>query len=138
METTLGAIKKPNVQLEDSNMLIVGREVGQSVIIDDVIKVTILQIGSKPRLAIDAPKHIIINRVKQNENSSKGLNKRTKLIGDTIQIGESIKVSVLQTGSGLLRFAIDAPKHINIFREELYKPNVCPDIENLKFSLETK
>jgi sRNA-binding carbon storage regulator CsrA len=37
-------------------LLIVGREIGQSVIIGDVIKVTVLQIQSKLKVDIDAPK----------------------------------------------------------------------------------
>jgi sRNA-binding carbon storage regulator CsrA len=41
--------------MEDGNMLIVGREIGQPVLIDDVIKSTVLQFGFKLRLVIDAP-----------------------------------------------------------------------------------
>jgi len=111
---------KAKEPLEDGNVLIVGREIGQSVIIGDVVKVTVLHDGSKQRLAIDAPEHIRISRDKeyQNPNSCK---KRVKKVVDSIRIGNSVKVSVLQTETGLLRFAIDAPKEISIYREELYK-----------------
>ncbi|MFJ7726529.1 carbon storage regulator [Neobacillus sp. NPDC097160] len=102
-------------------MLIVGREIGQSVIIGDVIKVTVLQMGSKLRLAIDAPKHLRVTQVKQNEGSLTKLNRGARIIHPTTIIGDFIKVTILQTNSGLLRFAIDAPKEITIFREELYK-----------------
>jgi carbon storage regulator CsrA len=111
-------------------MLIVGREVGQSVIIDDVIKVTVLQIGSKLRLAIDAPKNLRISQIKQDQNRNARLNKRTKIIGDTTIIGDFIKVAILQTETGLLRFAIDAPKEISIYREELYKARFLSEIKN--------
>jgi carbon storage regulator CsrA len=104
-------------------MLIVGREVGQSVIIGDVVKVTALQIGSKPRLAIDAPNYFHISQVKQNGCNLYKLKKGARIIGTTTLIGDFIKVTILQTESGLLRFAIDAPKEISIFREELYNGN---------------
>ena len=107
--------------MEDSNVLIVGREIGQSVIIDEVIKVTVLQVGSKLRLVIDAPKDVSITKVKESKKSSNYLKKGTKIIESSTQIGENIKITILQTESGLLRFAIDAPKKISIFREELYK-----------------
>jgi carbon storage regulator CsrA len=113
-------------------MLIVGREVGQSVIIDDVIKVTVLQIGSKLRLAIDAPKNFHISQVKQDQKRNAGLNKRTRIIGDTTMIGNFIKVAILQTETGLLRFAIDAPKEISIYREELYKGNRLSKNQNVQ------
>jgi carbon storage regulator CsrA len=106
--------------LEEGKMLIIGREVGQSVIIGDEIKVTVLQKGSKFQLAIDAPKHIQIIRVKQSPNNMENLKKQARIIGETVQIGELIKVSILQTESGLIRFAIVAPKEITVFREEIY------------------
>ncbi len=116
--------------LEDGNMLIVGREIGQSVIIGEVVKVTVLQFGSKLSLAIDAPKHIRITRDKQTE-ASNSYKKRVKKVGDTIQIGSSVKLTVLQTQSGLLRFAIDAPKEISIFREELYESKLPAGNQNV-------
>jgi carbon storage regulator CsrA len=108
--------------VEDGSVLIVGREIGQSVIIGDVVKVTVLQMGSKPRLAIDAPNYFRISQVKQNGSNRDKLKKGARIIGTTL-IGDFIKVTILQTESGLLRFAIDAPKEISIFREELYKGN---------------
>jgi carbon storage regulator CsrA len=100
-------------------LLIVGREIGQSVIIGDVIKVTVLQIQSKLKVVIDAPKNIRISYEKQIIPRLTQLKKRVRIIGETIAIGEDIKVTILQTESGLLRFAIDAPKEISIYREEL-------------------
>jgi carbon storage regulator CsrA len=100
-------------------LLIVGREIGQSVIIGDVIKVTVLQIQSKLKVVIDAPKNIRISFEKQITPRISQMKKRVRIIGETIAIGEDIKVTILQTESGLLRFAIDAPKEISIYREEL-------------------
>ena len=101
-------------------MLIVGREIGQSVIIGDVVKVTVLHDGSKLRVAVDAPKHIRISRDKENQNCN-SYKKQVKKVVDSIRIGDSVKVTVFQIETGLLRFAIDAPKEISIFREELYE-----------------
>jgi carbon storage regulator CsrA len=89
------------------------------VIIGDVIKVTVLQIHSKLKIVIDAPKNIRISYEKQITPRISQLKKRVRIIGETIAIGEDIKVTILQTESGLLRFAIDAPKEISIYREEL-------------------
>jgi carbon storage regulator CsrA len=100
-------------------LLIVGREIGQSVIIGHVFKVTVLQIQSKLKVVIDAPKNIRISNEKQITPRINQMKKRVRIIGETIVIGEDIKVTILQTESGLLRFAIDAPKEITIYREEL-------------------
>jgi carbon storage regulator CsrA len=102
-------------------LLIVGREIGQSVIIGEVIKVTVLQIQSKLKVVIDAPKNIRISYEKQITQKFNQIKKRVRIIGETIAIGEDIKVTILQTESGLLRFAIDAPKEVSIYREELIK-----------------
>ncbi|MEH7308898.1 carbon storage regulator [Neobacillus drentensis] len=110
-------------------MLIVGREIGQSVIIDGVIKVTVQNVRSKLRLDIDAPKGIRISKVPNDEGNRDFLKKGTRIIDSSILIGENIKVTILETESGLLRFAIDAPKEVSIFREELYKKNQIPLIK---------
>jgi carbon storage regulator CsrA len=121
--------------VEAGIVLIVGREIGQSVIIGDVIKVTVLQFGSNLRLAIDAPKKMRISQVKQHGLGQNKLKKGTKIIGETTLIGENIKVTVSQTESGLLRIAIEAPKEINIYREELYKGNLLLSNQMIKSSL---
>ncbi|WML39364.1 carbon storage regulator [Neobacillus sp. OS1-2] len=102
-------------------MLIVGREVGQSVIIDNEIKVTVLQYGSKFKLAVDAPNYVRISSISQNPNKQGWPKKTDRKIGQTVQIGDHVKIAMIQTQSGLLRFAIDAPKEISVFREEIYK-----------------
>lgn len=112
-------------------MLIVGREIGQSVIIGNVIKVTVLQTGLKPRIAIEAPKHIKISKLKQHPRDIVALKKQMRKIIDTILIGDAIKITILQTFSGLLRFAIEAPKHISIFREELCQSISLEKSENI-------
>ncbi|WHY94146.1 carbon storage regulator [Neobacillus cucumis] len=107
--------------MEAANLLIVGREIGQSVIIGDVIKITVQKRCSKPQLLIDAPKHISISQNNQIGSSRVRLKKSVRMIGKQTLIGDLIKVALLQTDSGLLRIGIEAPKDIRIFREELYK-----------------
>jgi carbon storage regulator CsrA len=102
-------------------MLIIGREIGQSVIIGNEVIVTISQIGSKLRLKVDAPNHIRVQRVKQHSNCNGKLKKGAKIVGDSLLIGEDIRVCIIQTKSGLIRLAIEAPKEITIYRKELYK-----------------
>lgn len=100
-------------------MLIIGREVGQSVIIGKGIKVTVLQYGSRLQLAIDAPPNRPVTRIKSLSGINGKMNNRTRTIGDMFQIGETIKVTLLLTENGLYRIAIDAPKEVRITREEL-------------------
>jgi carbon storage regulator CsrA len=83
-------------------------------------------------MIIDAPKGIRISKVKENEPRGEYLKKGTRIIESSTQIGENIKVTILQTESGLLRFAIDAPKEVSIFREELYKRNQIPNNQKEK------
>ena len=42
-------------------------------------------------------------------------------VGESIYIGDDIKVKVNEVGPGWARLAIDAPKSISIVREELLK-----------------
>jgi carbon storage regulator CsrA len=104
-------------------VLIVGREIGQSVIIGDEIKVTVIQKDSKLRLVIDSPTFFQIKKLEKSSYSGAAKKKRTQKIGETVLIGDQVRVSILQTESGLLRFAIDAPKEISVYREEIYMKN---------------
>ena len=107
-------------------MLIVGRGVGESVIIDDSIRVTVVQIGSKFHLAIDAPEGVSVTRINQSSSDIRRLKERARRVGETVLIGDNVKVTILQTESGLLRFAIDAPREISVYREELYQNREKP------------
>ncbi|WP_318507826.1 carbon storage regulator [Bacillus sp. T3] len=111
-------------------MLIVGREIGQSVIIGNSIKITVLQAGLQPRVAIKAPKNLRITKVKQHP-SNKCVGKQVRKIIYTILIEDKIKVTIMQTVSGLIRFAIEAPKEIGIFREELCQTNYLSESEEV-------
>jgi carbon storage regulator CsrA len=113
-------------------MLIVGREIGQSVIIGDEIKVTVTQKNSQLQLLIYSPDSIEIRKIEKGTYSSGGLKKRNHKLGETVLIGDQVKLTILQTESGLLRFAIDAPKEISVFREEIYKNIVSNQLKNKK------
>lgn len=68
-------------------MLIVGREIGQSVIIGDDIKVTVLQIDSQLRLSIDAPKHIRISQLYEKVGITDKLKKGARIIVPQHELG---------------------------------------------------
>ena len=44
-----------------------------------------------------------------------------RCVGESIYIGDDVKVKVNEVGPGWARLAIDAPKSISIVREELLK-----------------
>jgi carbon storage regulator len=70
-------------------MLVLGRKIGEKIVIDDNIYVTILQVREgQVRIGIDAPKNIPILRfelVKEVENENKLAHKNTHEFIDTIK-----------------------------------------------------
>lgn len=45
----------------------------------------------------------------------------TRRIGETINIGDDVRVTVLGTNRNQVRFGIDSPKEIAVHREEIYQ-----------------
>jgi len=45
----------------------------------------------------------------------------TRRIGETLIIGDDVKVTVLNAQGSQVRLGVDAPKHIKVHREEIYK-----------------
>lgn len=45
----------------------------------------------------------------------------TRNSGESVLIGDDIKITVLNTGSSQIRLAIEAPKHVPVHREEIYQ-----------------
>jgi carbon storage regulator len=45
----------------------------------------------------------------------------TRRIGESIQIGDDIKLTVLAVQGLTVRMGIEAPKHIRVHREEIYE-----------------
>jgi carbon storage regulator len=65
-------------------MLILTRRLGESIIIEDTIKVTVVDINNQQiKLGIDAPKHITINR----EEVAKKVKDENKLSSNSMIIG---------------------------------------------------
>lgn len=65
-------------------MLILTRKLGESIIIEDNIKVTVVDINNQQiKLGIDAPKHITINR----EEIAKKVKEENQLSSNSVIIG---------------------------------------------------
>ena len=45
----------------------------------------------------------------------------TRRWGESITIGDDVKVTVLGTKGNQVRFGIDAPKEVSVHREEIYR-----------------
>lgn len=46
----------------------------------------------------------------------------TRKDGETLLIGDNIKVTVVKSKSGTVRIGIEAPKEVKVLREELQTP----------------
>ncbi len=44
----------------------------------------------------------------------------TRKLGESIRIGDSVKVTVLAVRSGQVKLGIDAPPEVKVHREEIY------------------
>jgi len=45
----------------------------------------------------------------------------TRKIDQTINIGEDIKIKIVEIGNGFVKLGIEAPRELPIYREELYE-----------------
>jgi carbon storage regulator len=45
----------------------------------------------------------------------------TRKAGESIVVGNSIRIAVLETSSGTVRLGITAPPDVSIYREEIYR-----------------
>lgn len=45
----------------------------------------------------------------------------TRWVGETIVIGDNIKVSVLASNGNQIRIGIEAPREVSVHREEIYQ-----------------
>ena len=41
--------------------------------------------------------------------------------GESLRVGEDIRITVVSTASGQVRIGIEAPDHVTIYREEVYE-----------------
>jgi carbon storage regulator len=44
----------------------------------------------------------------------------TRRIGETLMIGDEVKVTVLGVKGNQVRIGVDAPKHVSVHREEIF------------------
>lgn len=63
----------------------------------------------------------------------------TRKAGQTINIGDDIRIKILEIGNGFIKLGIEAPKDLPIYREELYeklkqlnRESASMDIDKLK------
>jgi carbon storage regulator len=45
----------------------------------------------------------------------------TRKVGQTINIGDTIQIKIVEIGNGFVKLGIEAPKDLPIYREELYE-----------------
>jgi carbon storage regulator len=45
----------------------------------------------------------------------------TRRVGETLMIGQEVKVTVMEVKGNQVRLGIDAPKDVPVHREEIYK-----------------
>lgn len=45
----------------------------------------------------------------------------TRNSGESVLIGDDIKITVLRTQTNQIRLAVEAPKHVPVHREEIYQ-----------------
>jgi carbon storage regulator CsrA len=92
------------------NLLILSRKVGQSIIIGDGLRITLLKIhGQTIRLGFKG----LANK-KHFQNISARVNQK-------IQIGNSLSILVAAISGQQVRLGIDIPPDIKVMREELDK-----------------
>lgn len=61
----------------------------------------------------------------------------TRKAGETIRIGDSITVTVVQLNDGQIKLGIDAPKSVTVHRGEVYDRIKAENKEAAKASVET-
>lgn len=86
-------------------MLVLTRKLGESIIIGDDIKVTVLNI-SDDQIYLDV--NIILESL-------------TIHLQESISIKDDIKITVVKIDKTQVKLGIDAPKNVIINREEVYK-----------------
>lgn len=45
----------------------------------------------------------------------------TRYVGQSVQIGEDIKTTILSDNNGQIQIEFDAPRDVDIWREEIYE-----------------
>ena len=62
----------------------------------------------------------------------------TRKAGECLVIGNSVRITVLETSSGSVRLGIVAPSEVSIYREELYRETAAANRAALAEPVMTK
>lgn len=60
----------------------------------------------------------------------------TRKPDQTINIGEDIRIKILEIGNGYVKLGIDAPREMPIYREELYEKLKQLNLESARMDIE--
>ncbi len=60
----------------------------------------------------------------------------TRKSGQTINIGDDIRIKIVEIGNGFVKLGIDAPKEMPIYREELYEKLKQLNVEAARIDIE--
>lgn len=53
----------------------------------------------------------------------------TRKPGESLRIGDDVKITVVASSSGQVRIAIEAPAHVTVHREEVWQRVVAANLE---------
>jgi carbon storage regulator len=60
----------------------------------------------------------------------------TRKTDQTINIGDNIRIKILEIGNGYVKVGIDAPRDLPIYREELYEKLKQLNVEAAKLDMD--
>lgn len=108
-------------------MLIISRHKDEEFLIGDDIVVTLVDTRvNKARVGITAPRDVGVNRAehgrdyKSTGGDGSGMLVISRSRRQKILIGETVTVIVLEFRGNKVRFGIDAPKDVKVYRREVF------------------
>ena len=60
----------------------------------------------------------------------------TRKAGQTINIGDDIRIKIVEIGNGFVKLGIEAPRELPIYREELYEKLKQLNIESARMDID--
>jgi carbon storage regulator len=60
----------------------------------------------------------------------------TRKPNQTIKIGDTVKIKIIEIGNGFVKIGIEAPKEIQIYREELFDKLTQMNLEAARLDVE--